>query len=157
MSRPFFDWGIKVGFIMNVLKHNAVLYDGRNNLFSTSQLSTIGKAVAGVLKKLEETKNRAVYIQDTAITMKQLVSYAQKATSKMNWDISTMDTQVLEKDAYAELGLPKPDPHKFVLPFIKCSIWGAEFGCHFDNVDNELLGIPQMSEIEIKTMLAGFT
>ena len=47
--------------------------------FSTTTLATAAKAVVRVLMKPEETNNRAVHVQDAALTMKDLFRLSKKA------------------------------------------------------------------------------
>src|SRR4051794_20236823 len=47
-NSAFFDWGLKVGFLLGKER-----YDGGERKFSATRLETIGKAVAGVLKYAE--------------------------------------------------------------------------------------------------------
>lgn len=153
---PFFDWGIKVGFIINVKGKTVNLYDGGNRLFSTTTLATIGKAVAGVLKKPDETKNRAVYVHDTALTLKQLLELAKKATGPDGWTEEVVSVDDLLRQGWAELKSERPDPNKFVLKFISASIWGDGYGSYFEKNDNELLGIKELTADEVQAIVNKF-
>ena len=152
---PFLDWGIMVGFIMNLKAKSITLFDGGNRLFSTTSLPTIAKAVTGVLTHLEETKNRAVYVQDTATTLKTLAAMGEKATGG-NWEQSVVAVDEMLEQAWAELKKDKPNPEVFVFNFLKTSIWGEGHGGHFENLDNELLGLKQMSDVEIQKLVSSF-
>ena len=149
---PFLDWGITVGFIMNLKPKNITLFDGGNRLFSTTSLPTIAKAVTGVLTHLEETKNRAVYVQDTATTLKKLAAMGEKATGG-NWEQSVVAVDEMLEQAWAELKKDKPNPEVFVFNFLKASIWGEGHGGHFEKLDNELLGLKQMSDAELQKLV----
>ncbi|KAI1427973.1 hypothetical protein F5Y12DRAFT_99693 [Xylaria sp. FL1777] len=154
---PFFDWGIKVGLLINASEKNVTLYNGGETPFSTTTLDTIGKAVAGVLKKPDETKNRPVYVQDAAPTLKQLKAIAEKVTGTA-WQGKevSIENEVLPP-ALAELKKENPDSDKFVYPSIIASIWGEGYGGHFQKLDNELLGLGQFTEAEIEAVVAAAT
>jgi NAD(P)-dependent dehydrogenase (short-subunit alcohol dehydrogenase family) len=139
----FFDWGLKVGFLLGKER-----YDGGERKFSTTRLETIGKAVAGVLKHAEETKNRDVLVHEAVVTQNQLAALSGK-----KWEAEDVKTDVLEKEAYAELAKEQPDFASAMLGFIKRAIWGEGYGGEFTKVDNELLGISMMSEKEIEELV----
>ena len=145
-----------VGFILSVKGKSVTYLDGGERVFSTTSLPTVGKAVAGVLKHPEETKNRPVYVQDTATTLKALAAKAKKATGAEGWKEETKPVDELLGTAWAELGKPQPNPGNFVLNFLKAGIWGEGYGAHYENLDNELLGIKGKSEAEVQEVVDGF-
>lgn len=150
----FLDWGLMVGFLVNLQGKSAELYDGGDRPFSTSTTSTVGKAVAGVLSHYEETKNRPVYVHDAVTTQKKLVALGEKLTGS-KFDVKTVKTAELESAAYVELGKESPDPNLW-FSFIKRAVWGEGFGGDFKKTDNALLGIKGLSESEIEGVAAGF-
>lgn len=154
---PFFDWGLKIPFIVNLKGKSIDLFDGGDRLFSTSTLSTIGKAVVGVLKNPEPTKNRAVYVQDKALTLRDLAAVAKKATGSDGWKENVVRIDDCLEHGWTELKKEKPDPHVFALDFVKASIWGDGYGSHFQTLDNELLGIKEKSDEEVQDMVNRLT
>lgn len=153
---PFLDWGLMVGFIMNVKGKSIKLYDGGHRLFSATSLPTIGKAVAGVLQHLDETKNRAVYVQDTATTLQELLAKGKKAAGPEGWKEEEVATDDCLAQAWEELKKEKPNPDVFVYNFIFAAIWGEGYGGHFQKLDNELLGIKQMSDGEVQALVGKY-
>ncbi len=152
-SGPFLDWGIMVGFIMNRKEKSIDLLDGGGRVFSTTSLPTIGKAVAGVLTHPEQTKDRVVYVQDTATTLKKLAAMGKKATGADGLKENVVPIDEVLEQAWAELTKDKPDPDTVLISFVKASIWGEGYGGHFEKLDNELLGIRQMSDAEVQVLL----
>ena len=150
---PFFDWGIMVGFIMNLKEKSINLFDGGDRLFSTTSLPTIGKAVVGVLKHPEQTKDRAVYVQDTVTTLKKLAAVGEKATGTDGWKKIVVPIENELEQAWAELKKDQPNPDNFVLGFLRASIWGEGYGCHFEQPDNDLLGVPKMRDVEVQSLV----
>jgi hypothetical protein len=67
------DWSLSSGFILDPRQRIMHRYDDGDTLFSTTRVSTVGHAVAGILENLETTANRAVYIQDMAVTQNELL------------------------------------------------------------------------------------
>jgi hypothetical protein len=153
INGPFLDWGLLVGFVLGVKERHARLYDGGDRLFSTTTLATIGKAVAAVLRKPDETKNRAVYVQDTATTLKALYEKGKKATPGEEWTEEVVKIDDLLAEGWAELNKDRPDPGKFVMKFVTAAIWGEGYGAHFEKTDNELLGIKELTEEELQELV----
>lgn len=154
---PFLDWGLMVGFLMNVKAKSISLYDGGTRLFSTTSLPSIGKAVAAVLRNPAATRNRTVYIQDTATTLQELLAKGKKAAgAEEGWKAETVAIDDLLAKAWEELRKEKPDPNAFVYEFIKASIWGEGYGGHFQELDNGLLGVDQMDEGEVQALVGKY-
>ncbi|KAK2739684.1 hypothetical protein FQN57_006518 [Myotisia sp. PD_48] len=152
-SGPFLDWGIMVGFILNVKEKSINLYDGGERLFSTSTLEDVGKAVVAVLKNPEQTKNRAVRIQSTATSLKQLAEKGKKATGGAEgWTEKEVSIKQLEEEAWAALKGGK-GPDVWAVPFITASIWGEGTGSHFSQLDNELLGIKELDDAGVQEIV----
>ena len=147
ITGPFLDWGVKMGLLLGKS------YDGGETPFSATTLSTIGKAVAASLKEADETKNRAVFVQDAIVTQKQLGAMSEKATGQ-KWEAQDHSTAQIEKDAYAELGKEKPDYRSAMLGFIINAIFRKGYGSEFEHTDNELLGIKMMNEKELEAVVA---
>lgn len=88
MNGPFLDFGLNYGFLGPDLKKKQITYlDGGNAKFSTTTVATVARAVVGVLTKREETKNRAVYVQDAALTQKDLLRLSKQALGEEGWTV----------------------------------------------------------------------
>lgn len=151
----FFDWGLRVGLILDAAGRSITLYNGGERPFSTTRLSTVAAAVVGVLKHPRETANRAVYVHDAAVTGKQLRAIAEKVTGK-TWQAKdlSIETDVLAP-AWAKFKTEKPDADQQVFPFILAAIYGGdEYGSHFRKTDNALLGLKELNEAEVETVVA---
>ena len=90
-THAFFDWGIQAGFLADPVEHKITIYNDGNTPFSVTNLSTIAKAVTGVIKRLEPFANRELLIHDAAITQNQLVRLAEEADG-IKWTITKADT-----------------------------------------------------------------
>ncbi|KAI4594272.1 hypothetical protein KJ359_008547 [Pestalotiopsis sp. 9143b] len=145
---PFLDWGLENNLLASPKDQTITIFDGGNQVFSTTTLSTIGKAVASTLRHLDETKNRAVYVQGAALTSNQILKLAEKSTGT-SW--KTIDASVNDRLSAAWVELKKENPNHmvFVYGFIQASIWGDGFGMPFEKTDNELLGLKETTDEEI--------
>ncbi len=152
-SGPFLDWGIMVGFLMNLKEKSITLFDGGDRVFSTTSLPNLARAVASVLTHLEQTKNRAVYVQDTATTMNKLAAMGKKAVGADGWKENIVSVDELVEQGWAELKKDKPNPAVFAVKFIVASICGEGYGSRFEKLDNELLGLEQMSDAEVQSLV----
>ena len=155
LNGPFLDWGLAVGFIMDVKGKKATLYDGGERVFSATSLATIGRAVAGVFEHPDETRNRAVYVHDTALTQRKLLEVAKKVVGAEGWSEEVVPVDQMLEQAQAEMRKEHPNPMKFVVDMIKVGIWGEGYGCHFEKTDNALLGIKEMDNEELTRLVAG--
>lgn len=150
INGPFLDFGLNHGFLGPDLKKKQITYlDGGIAKFSTTTLPTVGKAVVGVLSKPEETKNRAVYVQDAALTLKDLFRLAKQALGDDGWtEVDGGTTEEREKASYEKLAKGQKDMGVFV-GFLYSAIFREGYGGHFQRLDNELLGIEELQESEI--------
>lgn len=146
INGPFFDWGLEKSFFINLAGPSTPIYDGGDVPVSSTTLAGIGRAVAGVLQKPEETKNRPVYVAEVQFTQNQLLEWSGKADKIEKIPVKTED---LEAKAYEAIKQPTPDPGTFARNLILRAIFGGKFGGHFSKLDNELLGVKELSEGEI--------
>lgn len=153
ITGPFLDKGISTGFVVNVKGGPTRLYDGGDKKRSMTTLEDIGKAVAGILKHPEETKNRAVYVQSTVTTQKHLLELAKKAKPNLQAEPQEVDTAELEKKAYSDLKSGSGDIGMTMVTFIIVALWAEGYGSLFEKTDNELLGVKEKSEEELAQLV----
>lgn len=139
--------------MLDVKGKKGKLYDGGDALFSTSTLATIGKAVVGTLKKPEQTKNRVVYVKDADVTQNKLIAITDKYNVEGEWQLEQVNTDTLVKDSFEKLGKGDFGQGTWVGFLIK-SIYGKGYGGVFQKPDNELLGIPLLTEQEVEETVA---
>jgi hypothetical protein len=149
----FFDWGLINAFILDPVKHEGKVYNGGDVKSSATRLATIGKGIVGVVTHLEETKNKTVYIHDTAITQNGLIQMVKLIDGK-EWSTTRADTEQVKKESYDELKKDNPDFGKAMYGFLPSAVWGEGSGADFSGKTwNKLFGIPEMSEAEVKDLL----
>lgn len=155
-NQAFLDSGLTNGFIADVPNHKVNLYDDGDTPFSATRLDTIGRGVAAVLRNLDATKNRAVYVHDVVTTQNEVVELV-KAKDGQAWSVAPVDLATLVKDCYAELGKEKPDFGTAMVGFVRQAAFGKGWGCDFSGrTDNDLLGIEGMGKEEWKEYLLSF-
>ncbi|KAL1612149.1 hypothetical protein SLS60_000372 [Paraconiothyrium brasiliense] len=150
----FLDWVLQTTtLLMDVKERKATLFNGGDARFSATLLADIAKAVVGVIEKRDETSNRVVYVQSAVVTQKQLIGYAKEKDGR-EWSFTVKETdELLGEIAEAEA---KGDFQAcFVLsPIVGCL--DPEYGCDYSgHSDNELLGIKEMSQEELRSLVQG--
>ena len=156
ITGAFLDWGVKAGFLINAKggEETTTLYDGGDVKFSATNLADIGKAVVGVLKKPEETKNRAVFVQSAVVTQNQLLAAAKKAKPDLEVKTVSKSTEEIERESYEVLKTGEGDQVKAIIGFIRRALFGKGYGGLFQKTDNELLGVPALSEKDVENLVA---
>lgn len=149
---PFLDWCLMKGFFVDFKGTTTPFYDGGDRRFSTTTLDTIGRAVVGVLQHLEETRNRAVLVHDLVTTQREILAIAEKLAPGRKWtpvDVSTADMEAVARGKYAkgvvDLGAS--------MGFLMRAVFGDGYGGEFEEVDNEMLGIPLKTDKELEEMI----
>jgi len=150
---PFLDWGLRNKLLLNFDDRRIDLYDGGEHQFSTSRLSTVGKAVRRVLTHPRETADRAIRVKDIDVSQKQLLKLAQALTPGEKWDVNEVDTAEKEKASYEQLE-KKQIGSSTMAGFLVRAIFGKEYGGKFEHVHNSVLGIKGMTEIDLEELLA---
>ncbi|KIW11464.1 hypothetical protein PV08_10764 [Exophiala spinifera] len=151
---PFLDLLISWPFAVDFQNRSVELFDGGVHPFSTTRLATIGKAIAGVLRNTEATKNRVVYVHDIVLTQAKILALAKKYSAPgEKWTETVVDSQTeLDKalDGIAKGGL---DQRKS-MALIKAALFSGKYATEYKSVDNELLGLGFLSEEELDAMFA---
>lgn len=154
INGPFLDFGLNLGFLgPNLKKKQVTYYDGGIAKFSTTTRATVARAVIGVLTKLEETKNRAVYVQDAALTQKDLFRLSKQVLGEDGWtEVDGGATEEHEKSSYEKLAKGQKDMGVF-MAFLMSAIFREGYGGHFQQLDNELFGITELKESELMELI----
>ncbi|KAK2796306.1 hypothetical protein FQN50_009597 [Emmonsiellopsis sp. PD_5] len=149
INGPFLDWGLKVKFLLGT-NGQTELYDGGNSKFSTTTLRGAGRAVVGVLRNLEETKNRTVYVEEANLSQRRLLDYIDREVPTKN-----VATDELERTAYEELEKSDPNMGLVAINFLKRVIFDEEYGSNFsrDQLSNSLLNVKYLSEEELRNVI----
>jgi len=148
---PFLDWGINVGFLIEWQSGKPRVYDGGDQLFSTTTLHSIGLAVVGVLTHFEETKNRGVFTEDTQVSQNQLLEIAKLVAPEKQWEPIPTDLDELKKETDAKIAKGQFTP-EVLYQYLFQAIFKEGYGAVFEKNDNELLGVPGKTAEDIKAI-----
>ncbi|KIW06038.1 uncharacterized protein PV09_03214 [Verruconis gallopava] len=156
---PFFDWGMKVGFLgFDLKKHTATIWDDGSASFSTTNLATIGDAVVRSLlpEHVEQTKNSHVYVHSHNTTQGQILATLEKITDE-KWPVQRNDSAPLLQELTAKLKAGNFGP-EVIYPLIQTVTFGSglgNLGDHSTKSWNEKLGLPKEDlEANLRELLA---
>ncbi|KAK3628497.1 hypothetical protein LTR56_018542 [Elasticomyces elasticus] len=157
MTNAFLDWGlVNFGLLLDLPAKKIQRWDGGDAPVTANSVDFIARGIVSVLQHLDETKNRAVRLNDAVITQNQLLAYAKKYAGEDGWEIEEVNGEAMEKEAYANLKTTPENPNGYLLHFIKRAIYGAGFGGNFEhNNDNEVLGLKQKTDAEVEQLVKG--
>jgi hypothetical protein len=145
----FLDWVLDEDIFVGLSgKLPTRIADGGDILMSSTALDDIGKAIAAVLLKPEETVNKIYYIHTVVMTQNQVLGYAREAAPDVEFVVEHVDTAVLVKAAWKRYHEGKRDRIS-LRDFIIRASYGLGNG-FFPKTDNEFLGIRQWSDEELK-------
>ncbi|KAI9663108.1 MAG: hypothetical protein M1821_008156 [Bathelium mastoideum] len=144
----FFDWVLKIGGGLmgwDIPARRATVFDSGDQPYEATNMRQIGRAVAGILKHPEGTKNRYVYVNSFTVTQNQVITAVEKASGD-KFEVSKMTTRDLRDEGYRnaekgnlELGFPQ---------VVTSAIYGHgglnNFSAHKE-LANETLGLPKES------------
>ncbi|KAF6844495.1 NmrA-like family protein [Colletotrichum musicola] len=132
----------------------AELWDGGRHRLSTTSLAAIGKAVAGALKNPEATKNRNLRIHEHVVSQAQLLALAKKFSPPgTEWKETAVDAEEGFAEAVKTLEEDPRDEGK-ILGAIKAGLLSGRFDTAYDPVDNELVGVPVLTEADLEARFA---
>ncbi|KAI0165283.1 NAD(P)-binding protein [Hypoxylon sp. FL1284] len=155
INGPFLDWGISANFLLNTKDRTVEYPDGGNSLFSVTNLDDVGRAVVGVLKNPEQTKDRPVYVQSTAVTQRQLADLVKKAVGADGWKESEYSIDDTVKGIWDEVKKDQPNFLAIFMGSLKAAVWGGDsYNSRYKKLDNELLGVKELTPAELESVVA---
>ncbi|KAK0125668.1 hypothetical protein ONS95_000329 [Cadophora gregata] len=150
----FLDWGLQVGFIINLKDSKPTIFGSGDQEISTTSLPTVGKAVVGVLTRPAETANKVVYVEEAAVSQNQLLAMAKKYTPGKTWEPVRGDLDAMVANSNERLKKGLFDTETF-FPYIFMAGFGEGYGGKLEKVDNELLGVKRISEEDVEALVKG--
>lgn len=151
ITGPLLGWVVGQAF-MDPADRTAALYDGGDRAFSVVTRATIGRAVSAVLRHPEETRNRVVKVHDATPTLRGLLAAAQGTVGTEGWTVTTPSVEEALASAWAGVEAGKFD-FATVFGFIVAASQGDGYGGLLEDTDNELLGIPAMTDEEVRAFV----
>lgn len=156
LNSVFLDWGVEKGFLIDAKTKSFELIDGGERYFTTTPLSFIAAGVVAILRKPDETANRAIRLQGARMTQKRFLALVQRVVGSEGWTVTRAESKGMEEDAYAGLEADPANVVGWVFPMIKLSIFAEGFGGDFGGrEDNALLGLKELSEDEVEEVIRG--
>lgn len=151
-TNAFLDWQLRLGLLVDLKNHKASLYDGGDRRFSATRLATIGKGLVAIVQKLDETRDKDVYLHDIVTTQKRLIDIA-RGIDGAEWETTTVSTEEGEIQAKKTLA-DGGDVMYPSLALIARAAYGEGYGGDFTGkTSNLLLGLAEMSEDELKALV----
>ncbi|KAM5343945.1 hypothetical protein ACJ41O_012482 [Fusarium nematophilum] len=146
-----FEEGLVLGAFGDIAGRKINLFDGGETAFCLARIGTVAQAVVAVLAKYEETRNRAVRIQDLSITPRELLHTVQTLDPAHHWEAVAVDTGTLLAEAERELASGTFNPKAFAAFATRATFAPGLAGSY--EGDNKLLGIKAMTEKELAEIL----
>lgn len=151
----FLDWGLEMSFLLDLKYGKPRIFDGGDQLWSTTTLKSVGQAVVGVLEHPDETKNRAVYVQDMVVSQNKILAIAKKVAPEKTKTWEPVPTSLADVKKASDEALAKG---QFSVPvlveYLFVSLFGDGYGGLMEKTDNELLGIPgDKTDADIEAIL----
>ncbi|KAJ6179461.1 hypothetical protein N7519_009922 [Penicillium mononematosum] len=151
---PFLEFVMSMPFLTDPQTQTAPVYDNGVHTFSSTSVSSVGKAVAGALKNATETKNRLVSVHDIVLTQNKVLNLAKRYSRPDDkWienpvDAATELETILENTKQSGLDLFK------TLALLKAALLGGKFEAEFKILDNDLVGVRLLSDKEFEKIFA---
>lgn len=140
--------------LLDFENHKATLFDEGDNRISTTSLPNVGKAIVGILKNFEATKNKVVRTSEAILTQNRLLRIAERLRPDIKWESTNVQTSAVLKE-----GLDGVGAGDFSMPIIMKILTGTAgagdiYGAAYDETDNELLGVKELTEEDLKKLVA---
>ncbi|KAJ8097635.1 hypothetical protein POJ06DRAFT_261957 [Lipomyces tetrasporus] len=151
----FLDFLFGGPMLLDYANHKAILFDEGDNRISSTSLPNVGKAIVGIFKNFEATKNKIVRSSEVILTQNKLLRIAEGVRPDIKWETSKVQTSAVLKE-----GLDELSAGDFSMPVIMKILKGTAFagdiyGGAYDETDNELLGVKELTEEDLKKLVAG--
>lgn len=140
--------------LLDFENHKATLYDEGDNRISSTSMANIGKAIASILKNYEATKNKVMRVSETILTQNQVLKMAKDLRPDVNWEVSKTQTSAMLRE-----GLDEIAAEGFSMPVMMKIVGGTAlagdiYGGAYDETDNQLLGVQELTEEDLKRLVA---
>jgi hypothetical protein len=152
INSAFLDWGFQHNFILDISQSKPTIFGSGDELFSTTTIRTAAKAVLGVLKNSDKTKNRAVYIHDAIVSQNILLAIVKKHTPGKIWRPMHVDLRQLKVDSDCNLEKGNYDMST-LYSYLCVALFSDGYGGRLEKTDNDLLGIKEMTQDEIEDIV----
>ncbi|OTA06117.1 isoflavone reductase family protein [Trichoderma parareesei] len=154
-----FDWGLRTGFLeYDLTSKTATIWDGGNKRFTMTNEKALGKAVAAVLQKPEETANKYLFVSSVETTQNEILAALETATGT-RWAVNNTTT---EEQVHAALQRLGAGDFNGAYALVRATCYsctpGLKSNYATDEVlSNELLGLKPASVAETVKLVAALS
>ncbi|OAQ77080.1 NmrA-like family protein [Purpureocillium lilacinum] len=150
----FLEFLIDYGFAVNLKEKSAQLWGEGDHPVSATSLAAAARAVAAVLKNPEETKNRAVFVHELAVSQAKILALGKEiAPAGTEWTVAKFEDPNAEFENRLQAVLQKPEMST-IMALIVATLLSGQFKAQFGQLDNDLLGVRTLTEDDLKARVA---
>jgi len=146
------DAGSLRSFLISSTGDTTNIYYNGDVPFSVSTLDTVADAIFSTLDYVEETKNRSIHVHSIVTTQNRLLALAKEVAPEKSWKTVDYELHDLTAKSDEKLANGITDFDTFV-PYILRAIFDPAFGACYTKTDNELLGVREASEGDIREVI----
>lgn len=141
--------GLKTSFLgFDIGSRKATIYNDGNTPLPSTLLSTVGAAVASLLKRPSLTANKNIYLSDYTVTQNELLAALEKATGGEKWEVSHRTAEETRATGFEKLG--KHD-YSGIADLIIASVYGPDFVDYTADHElaDKLLELPKPDSLDV--------
>ncbi|KAF4631366.1 hypothetical protein G7Y89_g6760 [Cudoniella acicularis] len=151
----FLDFLFGGSMLLDFANHKANLFDEGDNRISSTSMPNVGKAIVGILKNFEATKNKIVRTSEVILTQNELLKIAEGLRPDIKWETSKVQTSALLKEGVNELSAGDFSMPVILKILAGTALAGDIYGGAYDETDNELLGVKELTGEDLNKLVAG--
>ncbi|KAI9815275.1 MAG: hypothetical protein M1827_002755 [Pycnora praestabilis] len=144
---PFFDWGLRVGFLgFDINSESVTIYGDGTKKLSMTTLSTSALSVVKVLLNPTETANQHVFVQSFLASQNEVLAVLEEVGGK-KWKVTKADIEETAKVGHEMLA--KGDGLGIV-PVLRVISYGEGYGSNWEEDEtlwNKKLGLPEQENL----------
>ncbi|KAK1528175.1 hypothetical protein CPAR01_12733 [Colletotrichum paranaense] len=149
----FLDWNLRTGFMNIDIYNKKVDYINEGeNVHVWTTLESTGKAVSRALLHPVETENKPVHVHSVNKSQKQMVDLCKEALGTDGWTESKSNMDQVFAGALKEFQAGNYSMKVFG-DMIRYANSRPDFSCPWPKDDNPLLGVKEMSDDEVKSLI----
>ena len=150
----FLEFLFGLPMVLDFANHRATLFDEGNNRFSSTSMPNIGKAIAGVMNNSEACKNRVVRVSEVILTQNALLKIAESLQPDTAWTVSKVLAKTVLAEGLEGIQAGEFDTANVMKVIMGTAFAGEEYGAAYDENDNDLLGIRQLEDGDLRSIVA---
>lgn len=151
----FLDFLLGGPTFLDFATHKVTLFDEGDNRVSSTSLPNVGKAIVGIMKNFDATKNKIVRTSEVIVTQNKLLRIAEGLRPDIKWEISKVQTSAMLKEGLDGVSVGDFSPPVIMKIVTGTALAGDLYGSAYDETDNELLGVTELTEEDLKKLVAG--